>query len=170
MDIGLIQLIQKNTIITIQMMRIHNFLTTFLVFQAVTGFTLTPVHKRCRWTVASMVSTSSDATSSPSAPKSSSKPIRRYRATKREPLIAIIGRPNVGKSALVNRIAGTHNGGAIVADESGITRDRTYRLANFLGENFQLVDTGGLVFDDDENTLFAKEIRQQANIAIDESK
>ena len=116
-----------------------------------------------------MVSTSSDATSSPSAPKSSSKPIRRYRATKREPLIAIIGRPNVGKSALVNRIAGTHNGGAIVADESGITRDRTYRLANFLGENFQLVDTGGLVFDDDENTLFAKEIRQQANIAIDES-
>jgi GTP-binding protein len=69
----------------------------------------------------------------------------------------------------VNRIAGTHNGGAIVADESGITRDRTYRQANFLGENFQLVDTGGLVFDDDEDTLFAKEIRQQANVAIDES-
>ena len=100
--------------------------------------------------------------------KASTKPIRRYRSVKKDPLIAIIGRPNVGKSALVNRIAGTQSGGAIVADESGITRDRTYRPANFLGENFQLVDTGGLVFDDAEG-LFAKEIRQQANIAIDEA-
>ncbi|KAL3895648.1 MAG: hypothetical protein SGARI_007389, partial [Bacillariaceae sp.] len=99
----------------------------------------------------------------------SSKPIRRYQALKKEPLIAILGRPNVGKSALVNRIAGSHQGGAIVADEEGITRDRTYRQANFLGENFQVVDTGGLVFDDDESTLFAKEIRQQAMVAIDES-
>lgn len=101
--------------------------------------------------------------------KISTKPIRRYQALKKEPLIAILGRPNVGKSALVNRIAGTQSGGAIVADESGITRDRTYRSANFLGENFQLVDTGGLVFDDDANTLFAKEIRQQAQIAIQEA-
>jgi GTP-binding protein len=101
--------------------------------------------------------------------KPSSKPIRRYQALKKEPLVAILGRPNVGKSALVNRIAGSHQGGAIVADEEGITRDRTYRQANFLGENFQVVDTGGLVFDDDENTLFAKEIRQQAMVAIEES-
>ena len=98
-----------------------------------------------------------------------SEPIRRYRRSKREPLIAIIGRPNVGKSAFVNRIAGTQSGGAIVADESGITRDRTYREAEFLGEHFQLVDTGGLVFDDNEGTLFAKEIRDQAMVAIDES-
>lgn len=97
------------------------------------------------------------------------QPIRRYRRNKKEPLIAIVGRPNVGKSALVNRIAGTQSGGAIVADESGITRDRTYRDAEFLGERFQLVDTGGLVFDDDENTVFAKEIREQAMIAIEES-
>ncbi|KAL3922584.1 MAG: hypothetical protein SGILL_002125 [Bacillariaceae sp.] len=101
--------------------------------------------------------------------KPSSKPVRRYQALKKEPLIAVLGRPNVGKSALVNRIAGSHSGGAIVADEEGITRDRTYRQANFLGENFQVVDTGGLVFDDDESTLFAKEIRQQAMVAIDES-
>jgi GTP-binding protein len=100
---------------------------------------------------------------------SSAQPIRRYRRSKKEPLIAIIGRPNVGKSALVNRIAGTQSGGAIVADESGITRDRTYRDAEFLGERFQLVDTGGLVFDDDESTLFAKEIREQAMVAIAES-
>lgn len=97
------------------------------------------------------------------------QPIRRYHRTKKEPLIAIIGRPNVGKSALVNRIAETHSGGAIVADESGITRDRTYRPAEFLGENFQLIDTGGLVFDDDERTLFAKEIREQAMVAIGEA-
>ena len=83
--------------------------------------------------------------------------------------MAVVGRPNVGKSALVNRIAGTQSGGAIVADEPGITRDRTYRPAEFLGEKFWLVDTGGLVFDDDEGTVFAKEIRQQAMIAMEES-
>lgn len=106
------------------------------------------------------------------------QPIRRYKPIrrKRTPVIAIIGRPNVGKSALVNRIAGTQSGGAIVADESGITRDRTYRNAEFLGERFQIVDTGGLVFDDiDRDTgngqelLFAKQIREQAMIALDES-
>eukprot|EP00558_Chaetoceros_sp_UNC1202_P003354 CAMPEP_0197246392 /NCGR_PEP_ID=MMETSP1429-20130617/10847_1 /TAXON_ID=49237 /ORGANISM="Chaetoceros sp., Strain UNC1202" /LENGTH=646 /DNA_ID=CAMNT_0042707027 /DNA_START=74 /DNA_END=2015 /DNA_ORIENTATION=- len=96
------------------------------------------------------------------------KPIRKLRKNKKNPLIAIVGRPNVGKSALVNRIAGTQSGGAIVADESGITRDRTYRNAEFLGETFQLVDTGGLVFDDND-ALFAKEIREQAMIAIDEA-
>lgn len=114
-----------------------------------------------------------DMTTSPSSssePISSSlQPIRRYRNQYRDPIIAIIGRPNVGKSALVNRIAGTHQGGAIVADEPGITRDRTYRLAEFLGERFQIVDTGGLVFQDDEGTVLAKEIREQAMIAVEES-
>merc|ERR1719276_399691 len=96
------------------------------------------------------------------------KPVRRLKRTKKNPLIAVVGRPNVGKSALVNRIAGTQSGGAIVADESGITRDRTYRNAEFLGERFQLVDTGGLVFDDND-ALFSKEIREQAMIAMDEA-
>merc|ERR1719162_259402 len=96
------------------------------------------------------------------------RPIRRSRRSKTVPLIAIVGRPNVGKSALVNRIAGTQSGGAIVADEPGITRDRTYRPAEFLGEKLQLVDTGGLVFDDND-ALFAREIREQAMIAIEES-
>ena len=96
------------------------------------------------------------------------QPIRRFKRPKKVPLIAVVGRPNVGKSALVNRIAGTQSGGAIVADEEGITRDRTYRTAEFLGEAFQVVDTGGLVFDDSD-ALFAKEIREQAMIAIEES-
>jgi len=103
-----------------------------------------------------------------SDPSRTLKPIRRLKRSKKIPLIAIVGRPNVGKSALCNRIAGTQSGGAIVADESGITRDRTYRNAEFLGENFQLVDTGGLVFDDSD-ALFAREIREQAMIAIDEA-
>lgn len=96
------------------------------------------------------------------------QPIRRQRREKKVPILAIVGRPNVGKSALVNRIAGTQSGGAIVADEEGITRDRTYRNAEFLGEEFQLVDTGGLVFDDND-ALFASEIRQQAMVAIEEA-
>ncbi len=102
------------------------------------------------------------------SPKPNKQPIRRFKRPKKVPLIAVVGRPNVGKSALVNRIAGTQSGGAIVADEEGITRDRTYRTAEFLGETFQLVDTGGLVFDDND-AIFAKEIREQAMIAIEES-
>jgi GTP-binding protein len=107
-----------------------------------------------------------DAFTPEDAASATARPIRRYRG-KKEPLIAVIGRPNVGKSALVNRLIGSR--ASIVADQPGITRDRTYQNAEFLGERFRVVDTGGLVFDDDENTLFAKEIREQAMIAIQES-
>lgn len=100
--------------------------------------------------------------------KKQQQAIRQFKRPKKVPLIAVVGRPNVGKSALVNRIAGTQSGGAIVADQEGITRDRTYRTAEFLGETFQLVDTGGLVFDDND-AIFAAEIREQAMIAIEES-
>lgn len=81
------------------------------------------------------------------------------------PIIAIIGRPNVGKSTFVNRLAA--NRIAIVHDEPGITRDRTYQ-EGFWGErDFLVVDTGGLVFDDD--TEFLPMIREQAMAALQEA-
>lgn len=86
------------------------------------------------------------------------------------PTIAVIGRPNVGKSTFVNRIcdAGS-SGGAIVRDEPGITRDRIYQEAEWCGRDFQVVDTGGLLFDDDNDEVFSREIRQQAALALEDS-
>ena len=81
------------------------------------------------------------------------------------PIVAIIGRPNVGKSTFVNRLAGDQQ--AIVHDEPGITRDRTYRPAFWQDRDFQVVDTGGLVFDDD--TEFLPLIREQAMTALAEA-
>ncbi|MDE5108503.1 MAG: 50S ribosome-binding GTPase, partial [Trichodesmium sp. St17_bin3_1_1] len=81
------------------------------------------------------------------------------------PIVAIIGRPNVGKSTIVNRLAESQD--AIVHDEPGITRDRTYRNAYWQDREFQVVDTGGLVFDD--NTEFLPLIREQAMAALVEA-
>ncbi|MBJ7898912.1 MAG: ribosome biogenesis GTPase Der [Cyanobacteria bacterium RI_101] len=82
------------------------------------------------------------------------------------PTVAIIGRPNVGKSTLVNRLAGDQQ--AIVHDQPGITRDRTYRPAFWQDREFQVVDTGGLVFEDD--TEFLPQIREQASLALAEAE
>ncbi|MBD2743139.1 ribosome biogenesis GTPase Der [Coleofasciculus sp. FACHB-1120] len=81
------------------------------------------------------------------------------------PVVAIIGRPNVGKSTLVNRLAGVQD--AIVHDEPGVTRDRTYRSAFWEDREFVIVDTGGLVFNDD--TEFLPLIREQAMLALSEA-
>jgi len=81
------------------------------------------------------------------------------------PIVAIIGRPNVGKSALVNRMGGGRD--AIVHDEPGVTRDRTYRDAFWGDRDFQVVDTGGIVFDDE--TEFLPYIREQAMLALAEA-
>jgi GTPase len=83
----------------------------------------------------------------------------------RLPVVAIIGRPNVGKSTLVNRIAGERD--AIVHDEPGVTRDRTYRPGFWRDRDFLVVDTGGIVFDDD--TEFLPLIREQAMLALAEA-
>jgi len=81
------------------------------------------------------------------------------------PIVAILGRPNVGKSTLVNRLAGDNN--AIVHDQPGATRDRTYRPAFWQDREFVVVDTGGLVFDDE--TEFLPLIREQAMAALAEA-
>ena len=81
------------------------------------------------------------------------------------PSIAIIGRPNVGKSTLVNRLCQTND--AIVFDRPGVTRDRTYQNASWGGREFQIVDTGGLVFEDDSE--FLPEIRTQVFLALEEA-
>ncbi|NJO39419.1 MAG: ribosome biogenesis GTPase Der [Cyanobacteria bacterium CRU_2_1] len=81
------------------------------------------------------------------------------------PVVAIIGRPNVGKSTLVNRLSGMME--SIVHDEPGVTRDRTYREAFWRDRDFLVVDTGGLVFDDD--TEFLPLIREQALMALAEA-
>ena len=81
------------------------------------------------------------------------------------PVVAIIGRPNVGKSTLVNRLCRSRE--AIVHDEPGVTRDRTYQEGYWADRHFRVVDTGGLVFDDDSE--FLPEIREQANLALAEA-
>lgn len=81
------------------------------------------------------------------------------------PIVAIIGRPNVGKSTLVNRLCRSRE--AIVHDQPGMTRDRSYQDGFWGDREFKVVDTGGLVFDDDSE--FLPEIREQANLALAEA-
>jgi len=82
------------------------------------------------------------------------------------PLVAIIGRPNVGKSTLFNRLIGERK--AIVGDESGITRDRIYGEATWRAQRFALVDTGGIVPDDE--AVIPASILKQASFAIDDAQ
>ncbi len=81
------------------------------------------------------------------------------------PLVAIVGRPNVGKSTLFNRLTGSRR--SIVGDEPGITRDRIYGEYEWAGRQFRLVDTGGIVPDDPE--LIPTEIYAQAKVALKEA-
>jgi len=81
------------------------------------------------------------------------------------PLVAIVGRPNVGKSTLFNRL--TKSRRSIVGDEPGITRDRIYGEYEWSGRRFRLVDTGGIIPDDAE--LIPSEIYRQARVALEEA-
>ncbi|MDO5442193.1 MAG: ribosome biogenesis GTPase Der [Bacteroidia bacterium] len=80
-------------------------------------------------------------------------------------LVAIVGRPNVGKSTLFNRLVGMRK--AIVDDISGVTRDRHYGKCEWCGREFSVVDTGGYTSNSDD--VFEKAIRRQVEIAIDEA-
>jgi GTP-binding protein len=87
--------------------------------------------------------------------------------TRRAPnLVAIVGRPNVGKSTLFNRLIGERR--SIVGDEPGITRDRIYGQVEWTGTRFSLIDTGGIVPDDD--AVIPANILKQAGVAIDEAQ
>ncbi|WP_223901789.1 ribosome biogenesis GTPase Der [Lactobacillus laiwuensis] len=80
------------------------------------------------------------------------------------PVVAIVGQPNVGKSTLFNRIINQRL--AIVEDKPGVTRDRNYAPAEWLGHKFDLIDTGGITW---ANSNIEEEIRAQAEIAIEEA-
>lgn len=79
--------------------------------------------------------------------------------------VAIVGRPNVGKSTLFNRII--KNRLAIVEDTPGVTRDRIYAFSEWLTREFLMIDTGGITLDNE--AMFAQEIKMQAEIAIAEA-
>ena len=79
------------------------------------------------------------------------------------PVVVIVGRPNVGKSTLFNAITGTRR--SIVGDEPGITRDRIHSEAEYRGRRFELIDTGGIIPNDEE--LIPSEILRQARVALD---
>jgi GTP-binding protein len=87
-------------------------------------------------------------------------------AKTRIPLLAVVGRPNVGKSTLFNRLVGSRR--AIVGDEPGITRDRLYGEANWNGRRLRIVDTGGIIPDDKD--FIPTEIFRQARVALEEAE
>ena len=80
-------------------------------------------------------------------------------------IVAIVGRPNVGKSTLFNRLTETRD--AIVDEQSGVTRDRHYGHAEWNGKRFSIIDTGGYVRGSDD--VFEEAIRGQVELAIDEA-
>ena len=80
-------------------------------------------------------------------------------------IVAIIGRPNVGKSTLFNRLTGSKD--AIVDEQAGVTRDRHYGKVEWNGQEFSIIDTGGYVTNSDD--IFEAEIRKQVMLAIDEA-
>ena len=80
-------------------------------------------------------------------------------------IVAIVGRPNVGKSTLFNRLTETRQ--AITDEISGVTRDRHYGKSEWNGQEFSVIDTGGYVHGSED--IFEVEIRKQVELAIDES-
>ncbi|HEX2712667.1 MAG TPA: ribosome biogenesis GTPase Der, partial [Candidatus Acidoferrales bacterium] len=95
----------------------------------------------------------------------SGQPAGRGTMTTKPPSVVIVGRPNVGKSTLFNRLTGRRR--SIVTDEPGITRDRIYGIACWEGREFEVVDTGGLL--PDEKAELPREILRQAHVAIEDA-
>ena len=80
-------------------------------------------------------------------------------------IVAIVGRPNVGKSTLFNRLVEKRK--AIIDDESGVTRDRHYGISEWNGKSFTVIDTGGYV--EDSKDIFEKKIKDQVILALNEA-
>jgi len=80
-------------------------------------------------------------------------------------IVAIVGRPNVGKSTLFNRLVGMRK--AIVDETAGVTRDRHYGKCEWNGKDFSVIDTGGYTINSDDT--FEMEIRRQVELAVDEA-
>src|ERR1700754_4634606 len=80
-------------------------------------------------------------------------------------IVAIVGRPNVGKSTFFNRMVGTRS--AIMDDVSGVTRDRHYGFSEWTGKYFSVIDTGGYVNGSDD--IYEEAIRDQVNLALEEA-
>jgi GTP-binding protein len=83
-----------------------------------------------------------------------------------KPIVAIVGRPNVGKSTLFNRMVGGRT--AIVEDTPGVTRDRIYRDSIWLDRDYTLIDTGGIGFGNKSESILGQ-VKKQAEIAIQEA-
>lgn len=111
-----------------------------------------------------MTPTEKSTLSDPQSRKSRN-PRRKPATDARWPLVAIVGRPNVGKSTLFNRL--THTRRSIVGDEPGITRDRIYGMVEWMGRHARLVDTGGVL--PSEQEFIPAEIFRQAKVAFDEA-
>lgn len=99
------------------------------------------------------------------SPSTDNSPTRSFSTDTTNPIVAIVGRPNVGKSTLFNRIVGSRR--AIVGDEPGITRDRLYGDAEWGGRKMRIVDTGGII--PEEKEFIPSEIFRQARVAFDEA-
>ena len=94
---------------------------------------------------------------------------KKINLTRRMPIVAIVGKSNVGKSTLVNRLAGTFDDGSIVNDTIGVTRDRTYKKASWLDYEYLITDTGGILLGNREKDHFSDYILEQSLIAIQEA-
>ncbi len=86
--------------------------------------------------------------------------------SKRKPIVAVVGRPNVGKSTFVNRLVGKRQ--SIVDDQPGVTRDRIYFDVEWQNKSFTVIDTGGIVPGDEDDIMVS--IYDQARIACDEAE
>lgn len=94
---------------------------------------------------------------------------KKLESTRRLPIVTIVGKGNVGKSTLANRIAGTFDDGSIVHDMIGVTRDRTYKKASWLNHEYLITDTGGILLGSKIKDNFSHHILEQSLIAIQEA-